>query len=247
MKNVPGFQRRLQKRDDYDTDVAWSLEIEAAARIGEVEYPTITIANQITHELDRLDVLMMGGLEFGPYLKNPVVGYNHGFGNGDQISIPIGRTVQLALVNDTKLRASWEWIPEKIDERVDRVRRLWDARFIHAASIWYKPDWKSAEVVPGHEEDFWPPLIFHRSLMKEWALVYVPADSLSVRNSARNNSVRNRERRLRQRQRHRLEKRESGNRPDVLQTLVPIADLSSRLAALQQETDKLLTQLRGTK
>lgn len=241
--NNPGMQRRLANQRELDSENLWSLQIEADAEIGGRTFPTITIANQITHELDRLDVLMLRGLEVGPYLKNPVVGYNHGHGfGGDSISTPIARTVSLSLVNDTALRASWEWVPENLDANADRVRKLWDARFIHAASIWYRPDYKSAEIVPGREDDFWPPLIFHRSLMKEWCLCYVPADSYSVRN----NASRNASRRARQRGRHRLGRRELANQADVpLEVIVPVNDLANRLNELQQHTDALLKKLKG--
>lgn len=240
--NNPGMQRRLANQSDFGGDNLWSLQIESDAEIGGRTFPTITIANQITHELDKLDVLMLRGLEIGPYLKNPVVGYNHGFGNGDSISTPVARTVSLSLVNEIALRASWEWVPDGLDVNADRVRKLWEARFIHAASIWYRPDYKSAEIVPGHESDFWPPVIFHRSLMKEWCFCYVPEDSFAVRNNASRNAAR----RARQRGRHRLSRRELANQANVPQQLViPIGDLSQRLSMLKEDTDDLLKKLKG--
>lgn len=229
----------LQRRQAHET-AGVGMEFTIRREEDSSPLPSITIAHQETLEVDDLDTLVMSGLDIDHYLKgNPVVGYNHGGGwGGDAISVPIGRTVSLSLIDGNKLRATWEWVPEGLDAAADRIHKLWDAKFIHAASIWYRPEWRSAEIKPGHEDDFWPPLIFNRSIMKEWCLCYVPKDSLAVRNHL----AKNRQRHQRQRARRRLLQRNSN---EVLQTVVPLSAIGDQLTSLKQEISSLMLQLKG--
>lgn len=164
----------------------------------------ILISTQVTDPADGLDELVATGGEVESYLQgNPVVGYNHAYG---KISTPIGRTVELIIRADFGIEAAWEWPPWEMDEDADKIHRLWDGRFIHAASIWYTI--VSARIKPGHEKEWWPPLVIDKWKMREWALVYVPADSQAHRQ--RNRELmrmimpREERRKLEQRERRRM-------------------------------------------
>lgn len=206
----------------------------------------ILISTQQNDPADGLDELVATGGEVESYLQgNPVVGYNHGHG---RISTPIGRTTELVIRAGFGIEAAWEWPPWDMDEDADKIHRLWDGRFIHAASIWYTI--VSARVKDGHEKEWWPPLIIDKWKMREWALVYVPADSQAHRQRDRELlrmvMPRSDRRKLEQRARRRVN-------PDgtvaaearSVQAIVPLemTTLAMRLAELQGMTRSFLKSL----
>ncbi|TVL98682.1 MAG: hypothetical protein CV087_20855 [Candidatus Brocadia sp. WS118] len=138
-----------------------------------------------TQEEDREgDTIVATGVRLDNYWKNPVLGWNHGMGS---IDFPIGRVTDIETVAGVGLAARWVWPPWKFDnpkegvEAVDDIHRLWNGRFINAASIWFRII--AADPKEGHENDWWPPLIIHESELLEAALVYVPANQSAVRRS----------------------------------------------------------------
>ena len=138
-----------------------------------------------TQEEDREgDVLISTGARLDNYWKNPVLGWNHGRGS---IDFPIGRVTNVEIVSGRGLFARWEWPPWKFEnpkegvEAVDDIHRLWNGRFINAASVWFRI--LKADPKEGHENDWWPPLIVHEWELMEAALVYVPANQSAVRRS----------------------------------------------------------------
>ena len=143
---------------------------------GDVSRDRITIATEVNDPRDDLDQLVASGVQIDSYMKNPVVGYNHNMG---KIQTPIGRTEEIVIRSGHGLEAVWTWPAWEMDEDADKVHRLWDGRFLHAASIWFTI--LEARVKEGHEKEWWPPLVITSSVMREWALVYVPADSQAHR------------------------------------------------------------------
>lgn len=138
-----------------------------------------------TQEEDREgDILIAAGARLDNYWKNPVLGWNHGRGS---IDFPIGRITNVEIISGRGLFARWEWPPWKFEnpkegvEAVDDIHRLWNGRFINAASVWFRI--LKADPKEGHENDWWPPLIVHEWELMEAALVYVPANQSAVRRS----------------------------------------------------------------
>ncbi len=168
---------------------------------GDVSRDRITISTEVNDPRDSLDQLIATGIQVDAYMKNPVVGYNHGFGN---IKTPIGRNEEIIIRFGYGIDAVWEWPPWEMDADADKVHRLWDGRFLHAASIWFTI--LEARVKEGHEKEWWPPLVITASVMREWALVYVPADSQAHRDRELFRMIvpRGERRRLEQRERRRV-------------------------------------------
>jgi len=138
-----------------------------------------------TQEEDREgDVLIATGARLDNFWKNPVLGWNHGRGS---IDFPIGRVTDVEIVAGKGLAARWVWPPWKFEnpkegvEAIDDIHRLWNGRFINAASVWFRI--LKADAKEGHENDWWPPLIIHEWELMEAALVYVPANQSAVRRS----------------------------------------------------------------
>jgi hypothetical protein len=138
-----------------------------------------------TQEEDRDgDVLVSTGARLDNYWKNPVFGWNHGL---KSIDFPIGRVTNIEIISGKGLSARWIWPPWKFEnpkegvERVDDIHRLWNGRFINAASVWFRII--NADPREGHEDDWFPPLIIHEWELMEAALVYVGANQSAVRRS----------------------------------------------------------------
>ena len=136
-----------------------------------------------TEEPDRIgDIVVATGMQFEDYWGNPVVGWNHG---QDDISHPIAKTIELSVLPGRGVRAKFVWPPWHFEnpkegvEVVDDIHKLWDGRFINAASIWFQI--LEADPVEGYEDYWWPPLKIHSSKLMEWALVYVPMNAGAVR------------------------------------------------------------------
>jgi hypothetical protein len=138
-----------------------------------------------TQEEDRDgDVLVSTGARLDNYWKNPVFGWNHGL---KSIDFPIGRVTNIEVIAGVGLAARWIWPPWKFEnpkegvERIDDIHRLWNGRFINAASVWFRII--NADPREGHEDDWFPPLIVHEWELMEAALVYVGANQSAVRRS----------------------------------------------------------------
>lgn len=149
--------------------------LETASK-GDQARDRIMISTEMNDPRDELDQLVATGVQVDAYMKNPVVGWKHSLG---KIDTPIGRTEEMIIRSGHGLEAVWAWTPWEMSEDADLIHRLWDGRFIHAASIWFRI--LEARVKEGHEKDWWPPLVVTASVMREWALVYVPADSQAHR------------------------------------------------------------------
>jgi hypothetical protein len=138
-----------------------------------------------TQEEDRDgDTLIATGARLDNYWKNPVFGWNHGL---KSIDFPIGRVTNIEVISGKGLAARWIWPPWKFEnpkegvEAIDDIHRLWNGRFINAASIWFRII--NADPKEGFEDDWWPPLMIHEWELMEAALVYVPANQSAVRRS----------------------------------------------------------------
>lgn len=170
---------------------------------GDVARDRIIISTEMNDPRDNLDQLVASGVQIDGYMKNPVVGWKHGRG---EIDTPIGRTEEIIIRSGFGIEAMWEWTPWEMSDDADKIHRLWDGRFIHAASIWFTI--LEARIKDGYEKQFWPPLVIMSSVMREWGLVYVPADSQAHRERDRELfrmvMPRHERRRLEQRGRRRL-------------------------------------------
>ena len=130
------------------------------------------------------DVVVATGVDFSEYLKNPVVGWNHGLG---KIDFPIAKTTALEVVAGVGIAAKFDWpVWKHVDpkmgvEQVDDIHRLWAGHFINAASVWIRI--LAADPQEGYEDSWWPPLMIHKCLLLEWALVYVPMNQGALRRS----------------------------------------------------------------
>jgi len=171
-----------------------------------------------TQEEDRQgDTLISTGARLDNYWKNPVMGWNHGMGS---IDFPIGRVTDIEIISGRGLSARWEWPPWKFEnpkegiEAVDDIHRLWNGRFINAASVWFRII--KADPKEGHENDWWPPLVVHEWELMEAALVYVPANQSAVRRSMKAIGEAEYLRRVKRKFRQRM-----GNRGEQLEAAEP--------------------------
>jgi hypothetical protein len=203
------------------------------------------------------DIVVATGVDFSEYMKNPVVGWNHGLGS---IDFPIARSTSLEVVAGVGIAAKFEWPPWKwadpklgIDD-VDDIHRLWAGRFINAASVWIRI--LAADPQEGFEDSWWPPLIIHKCLLLEWALVYVPMNQGALRRSLKHVAAAKYLDRAFQRERFRVKRidvnqRQVSDPPAVHNVVIPISpvasdveiDWSELFAPLKRETNQFLEKM----
>jgi HK97 family phage prohead protease len=127
------------------------------------DLPEMTIS---TRSLDRDgDRVMPEGADLGHFQRNPVLLWAHRHADP-----PIGRVTQITREADG-LRARWVWAEG--DSFADRIRRLWDGGFIHAASIGFRPIESESNKEGGRN--------FTRWELLELSLCNVPANAEAVR------------------------------------------------------------------
>jgi len=87
-------------------------------------------------------ILVADGGDFSRYENNPVVLWNHAMSMsmcGNSFDRPIARTENLQVEKSSGIDAEFVWPKRGDDSDVDKIHNLWDARFIHAASIRFIP------------------------------------------------------------------------------------------------------------
>lgn len=127
-----------------------------------------------TEQPDRMgDIVVAAGMDAKNYLKNPVVLYGH-----DSRSLPIGKTVQLDVIEGAAVDAEWEWAPHS---EAQIVKMLWDQEFLNATSIGFAPDYSKTEELPADEHAWFPPLKFNKWELLEFSVVPIPANAGALR------------------------------------------------------------------
>ena len=144
--------------------------------------------------------VILAGMQFTNYRKNPVVLWSHNNGMVASDDIPVGRTLSLMRKSRTRaeptvpsekvLRARFQFLPN--DQFADRVRNAFEEDFLRASSI----GWRSLLSEQVKDKDGKPemvdvgpwsfPRIRHvKSELLEWSFVPIPADPDAVKAIAR--------------------------------------------------------------
>lgn len=86
------------------------------------------------------DEIPLSGWDFGPYKKNPVVLWMHGYDLFHQLPVGNTRTIERAEVGG---KDAWlmdvEFMPAEIDEFAEKIRRAVDGRWLRACSVGFLP------------------------------------------------------------------------------------------------------------
>lgn len=120
-----------------------------------------------TEEVDRDgDIVRAAGLDLAAYKQNPVVLYAH-----DSHEVPVGRAVEVVAEPGIGVRAQWRW--NASDPLGGRVKQAWDAGFLNATSIGFRPI--------RYTENKHGGLTFQEAELYEFSVVPVPANAGALR------------------------------------------------------------------
>lgn len=86
-----------------------------------------------TTSLDRQgEVVIATGMQADNYMANPVVLYDHDY--GERGGLPVAKTLSLTVTTDA-ITAKFQFPPKGASVKADEVHALWDAGFLNAVSI----------------------------------------------------------------------------------------------------------------
>lgn len=137
-------------------------------------YGVTIYANTVARSPVELD---LDGMSFENYQRNPVVLFAHdSIGVTPSGGLPIGRTIELTKNDKGEIRARFQF---SNDAFAQRVKALWDAGFIRAASVAWHP-LESTEKTED-KRSWWKDI---KSDVLEWSIVSVPADPGALREMA---------------------------------------------------------------
>jgi HK97 family phage prohead protease len=148
-----------------DTGLYKGFDVEVKAENEAKRQLSFTIS---TASVDRMgDSIAVDGWDLTAYKKNPVVLWAH-----DMTGLPIGRAADIS-VEDGKLKSVAEFVPADISRFADAVYRLYQAKFLNAASVGFRPTkWAWTE-----DKDRKFGIDFEQQELLEYSAVPVPANA----------------------------------------------------------------------
>lgn len=123
------------------------------------------------------DIVVASGMRAEAFMANPVVLWAH---NSRQP--PVGKALEVGIVPGG-VKAVWQFPQLGLSAQADEIHRLWAAGFLNATSIGFLPI--KSEALPGHDDDWWPPMKFLEWELVEFSIVPVPANREALRMALR--------------------------------------------------------------